>query len=39
MANLPVGDPFAIRSDYALEIDFIKEPPMIEISKTHAAAT
>lgn len=39
MANLPVGDPFAIRSDYALAIDFVKEPPMIEISKTHAAAT
>ncbi|WP_052663557.1 ABC transporter ATP-binding protein [[Mycoplasma] testudinis] len=39
MANLPLGDPFALRSDYALEIDFEKEPPMIDISKTHAAAT
>ncbi|MGZ9413748.1 ABC transporter ATP-binding protein [Mycoplasma sp. 480] len=39
MANLPAGDPFAPRNDYALEIDFEKEPPLIEISKTHAAAT
>ncbi|APJ38225.1 ABC transporter ATP-binding protein [Mycoplasmopsis pullorum] len=39
MANLPLGDPFAPRNDYALEIDFIKEPPLIEISETHAAAT
>ncbi|AZZ65557.1 ABC transporter ATP-binding protein [Metamycoplasma phocicerebrale] len=39
MANLPVGDPFAPRNDYALEIDFIKEPPLIPITKTHSAAT
>ncbi|AZG68761.1 ABC transporter ATP-binding protein [Mycoplasma struthionis] len=39
MANLPIGDPFAVRSDYALEIDFIKEPPLIPITQTHAAAT
>ncbi|QZE12642.1 ABC transporter ATP-binding protein [Mycoplasma sp. Ms02] len=39
MANLPLGDPFAPRNDYAMEIDFIKEPPLIEISETHAAAT
>lgn len=39
MANLPVGDPFAPRNDYALEIDFIKEPPLIPITETHAAAT
>ncbi|ENY70061.1 ABC transporter ATP-binding protein [Mycoplasmopsis arginini] len=39
MANLPVGDPFAPRNDYALEIDFIKEPPLIPITQTHAAAT
>ncbi|UWD34381.1 ABC transporter ATP-binding protein [Mesomycoplasma molare] len=39
MANLPAGDPFAPRNDYALEIDFEKEPPLIEISPTHAAAT
>lgn len=39
MSNLPLGDAFAPRNDYALEIDFIKEPPMIEISPTHSAAT
>lgn len=39
MANLPLGDPFAPRNDYALEIDFIKEPPLIPITKTHSAAT
>lgn len=39
MANLPLGDPFAPRNDYALEIDFIKEPPLIAITKTHSAAT
>lgn len=39
MNNLPLGDPFAPRNDYALEIDFIKEPPLIKITETHAAAT
>lgn len=39
MINLPSGDPFALRNDYALEIDFIKEPPLIYVSDTHAAAT
>ncbi|AWX42589.1 ABC-type dipeptide/oligopeptide/nickel transport system ATP-binding protein (DppD/OppD) [Metamycoplasma cloacale] len=39
MANLPLGDPFAPRNEYALEIDFYKEPPLIPITKTHAAAT
>nr|WP_041914156.1 ABC transporter ATP-binding protein [Metamycoplasma arthritidis] len=39
MANLPLGDPFAPRNEYALEIDFLKEPPLIPITDTHAAAT
>ena len=39
MANLPVGDPFAPRNEYALEADFVKEPPLIQITKTHSAAT
>lgn len=39
MANLPLGDPFASRNDYALEIDFEKEPPLIEINSHHKAAT
>lgn len=35
----PVGDAFARRSDYAMEIDFVEEPPMFKISETHSAAT
>lgn len=35
----PIGDAFARRSEYALEIDFLKEPPMFKISNTHYAAT
>lgn len=39
MANLPSGDPFAPRNQFALEIDFKKEPPLFQITKTHFAAT
>ncbi|WP_324672502.1 ABC transporter ATP-binding protein [Mycoplasma sp. 888] len=39
MNNLPLGDAFAPRNQYALEIDFLKEPPLFEISSTHWAAT
>jgi oligopeptide transport system ATP-binding protein len=35
----PVGDAFALRSEYAMEIDFEQQPPMFEVSKTHKAAT
>ncbi len=35
----PVGDAFARRSEYALEIDFVEEPPMFKITDTHYAAT
>lgn len=35
----PVGDAFALRSDVALEIDRVEEPPMFEVSPTHFAAT
>lgn len=34
-----VGDAFAPRNPYAMEIDFEEQPPMFEISPTHAAAT
>ena len=34
-----IGDAFAPRNDYALNIDFVKEPPMFEISPTHRAKT
>ena len=35
----PVGDAFADRNKYALEIDFEQQPPMFEVSETHKAAT
>lgn len=35
----PVGDAFALRSEYALKIDFEQEPPFFKISDTHEAAT
>ena len=35
----PVGDAFAERNKYALEIDFEQQPPMYEVTPTHFAAT
>lgn len=35
----PVGDAFAERNKYALEIDYEAQPPMFEVSPTHYAAT
>ena len=35
----PVGDAFAARNKYAMEIDFEMQPPLFEISETHKAAT
>ncbi len=35
----PAGDAFALRSKYAMAIDFKKEPPLFKISDTHYAAT
>ncbi|MBE6135553.1 MAG: ABC transporter ATP-binding protein [Erysipelotrichaceae bacterium] len=37
--NKIVGDAFAPRSQYAMAIDFVKEPPMIEINDHHSAKT
>lgn len=37
--NEVVGDAFAPRNKYALEIDFVKEPPMFKVSDTHYAKT
>ncbi len=34
-----VGDAFAPRNPYALEIDYLEEPPMFSITETHAAKT
>ena len=35
----PKGDAFALRSKYAMKIDFEKEPPFFKITDTHYAAT
>ena len=35
----PKGDAFALRSKYALDIDFKYEPPFFKVSDTHSAAT
>ena len=35
----PVGDAFAERNKYAMQIDFEEEPPMFEVKEGHYAAT
>jgi oligopeptide transport system ATP-binding protein len=35
----PKGDAFAARNEYAMEIDFQRQPPMFKVSDTHYAAT
>ena len=35
----PVGDAFADRNKYAMQIDFEQQPPMFAVSETHRAAT
>lgn len=35
----PVGDAFAPRNKYAMQIDFEKQPPMFKITDSHYAAT
>ena len=37
--STPKGDAFALRSKYAMKIDFKKEPPLFKVSDTHYAAT
>ncbi len=39
MLTPPVGDAFAPRNQFALEIDSVMEPPMFKVSDTHYAAT
>ncbi|GEM04937.1 peptide ABC transporter ATP-binding protein [Halolactibacillus miurensis] len=39
MLNPPIGDAFATRNEYAMEIDFVEQPPMFKVSDTHYAAT
>ncbi|WP_352169759.1 oligopeptide/dipeptide ABC transporter ATP-binding protein [Proteiniborus sp. MB09-C3] len=35
----PVGDAFAARNKYAMQIDFEEQPPLFKITPTHYAAT
>ncbi len=35
----PVGDAFAARNKYAMQIDYEMQPPMFQVSPTHYAAT
>ena len=37
--NPPKGDAFALRSEYAVKLDYLAEPPMFKVSDTHYAAT
>ena len=37
--NEVIGDAFAPRNPYAMEVDFVKEPPMFKVSETHFAKT
>lgn len=39
MIDLPQGDAFANRNEFALKIDFMEEPPLFQITDTHYAAT
>ena len=39
MLRPPVGDAFAARNPYAMEIDFLEQPPAFPVSDTHWAAT
>lgn len=39
LINPPVGDAFACRNEYALNIDYEEMPPMFKITDTHYAAT
>lgn len=39
LANPPLGDAFATRNPFALQIDFEEQPPFFTVSPTHRAAT
>ncbi|MGG0720487.1 dipeptide ABC transporter ATP-binding protein [Robertmurraya massiliosenegalensis] len=39
LINPPKGDAFAERNEFALKIDYLREPPMFKITDTHFAAT
>ena len=35
LIRLPKGDAFALRSQYAMKIDYEQEPPLYRVSETH----
>lgn len=39
LLNMPPGDAFAPRNEYALAIDFEEKPPFFQVSESHYAAT
>ena len=39
LMNPPKGDAFALRSAYAMKLDYLAEPPMFKVSDSHYAAT
>lgn len=39
LINPPIGDAFALRNKYALDIDYQEAPPMFKVSETHYAKT
>ena len=39
LMNPPKGDAFALRSAYAMKLDYLVEPPMFKVSDSHYAAT
>lgn len=39
LLNPPKGDAFALRNEYAMQIDLEEQPPMFKVSDTHYAAT
>ena len=39
LVSPPKGDAFALRSEYAMKVDFQEQPPLYKISNTHYAAT
>ncbi|PLR73162.1 ABC transporter ATP-binding protein [Bacillus sp. UMB0728] len=39
LLNPPQGDAFAERNEFAMKVDYLREPPMFKLSDTHYAAT
>ncbi|WDV44440.1 ABC transporter ATP-binding protein [Clostridiaceae bacterium M8S5] len=39
LLNPPIGDAFAVRNEYAMDIDFEEHPPFFKVSDTHFCAS